>query len=63
MSSYSDSYKDAGVDITAGYKAVELMKEHIAKTMIFGKTVNQGVQPIQLVKQQYLQDMKIKKMK
>ena len=31
-SSYSESYKQAGVDITAGYKAVELMKAHIAKT-------------------------------
>ena len=26
-------YKNAGVDIEAGYKAVELMKKHIAKTM------------------------------
>ncbi len=26
--SFSESYKAAGVDITAGYKAVELMKEH-----------------------------------
>ena len=26
-------YKNAGVDIEAGYKAVELMKEHVAKTM------------------------------
>lgn len=26
-------YKKAGVDIEAGYKAVELMKEHISKTM------------------------------
>ena len=26
-------YKNAGVDIEAGYKAVELMKEHIASTM------------------------------
>lgn len=34
--SFSESYKAAGVDITAGYKAVELMKEHVAKTMIFG---------------------------
>ena len=25
--SYSDAYKAAGVDVTAGYKAVELMKE------------------------------------
>lgn len=31
--SYSESYKKAGVDITAGYKAVELMKKHIARTM------------------------------
>ncbi len=31
-SSYSESYKQAGVDITAGYKAVELMKAHIART-------------------------------
>ena len=27
------SYKDAGVDVHAGYKAVELMKSHIGKTM------------------------------
>ncbi len=26
-------YKNAGVDIEAGYKSVELMKEHIKKTM------------------------------
>ena len=30
--SYSESYKQAGVDITAGYRAVELMKKHIAST-------------------------------
>ncbi len=30
--SYSESYKKAGVDITAGYRAVELMKSHIART-------------------------------
>ena len=30
--SRSDSYAAAGVDITAGYKAVELMKKHIART-------------------------------
>ena len=35
--SKSDSYAKAGVDITAGYKAVELMKSHIART------VNDGV--------------------
>ncbi|MGN8646708.1 phosphoribosylformylglycinamidine cyclo-ligase [Gracilibacillus sp. HCP3S3_G5_1] len=28
----SDIYKDAGVDVHAGYQAVELMKKHIAKT-------------------------------
>ena len=33
MKSFSESYKNAGVDITAGYKAVELMKTHIAKTL------------------------------
>lgn len=34
--SRSDSYAAAGVDITAGYKAVELMKKHIAKTLTEG---------------------------
>lgn len=34
--SRSDSYAAAGVDITAGYRAVELMKQHIAKTMTAG---------------------------
>ncbi|MBQ8825252.1 MAG: phosphoribosylformylglycinamidine cyclo-ligase [Ruminococcus sp.] len=33
MESYSESYKKAGVDVTAGYKAVSLMKSHIARTM------------------------------
>ena len=32
MKSFSESYKAAGVDITAGYKSVELMKAHIART-------------------------------
>ena len=31
-SSRSESYAAAGVDITAGYKSVELMKSHIART-------------------------------
>ena len=31
--SYSASYAAAGVDITAGYRAVELMKSHVARTM------------------------------
>lgn len=34
--SRSDSYAAAGVDITAGYRAVELMKSHIAKTVTPG---------------------------
>ena len=36
MESFSQSYKDAGVDVTAGYKAVELMKSHIKRTMNSG---------------------------
>ncbi|MCQ2453648.1 MAG: phosphoribosylformylglycinamidine cyclo-ligase [Clostridia bacterium] len=36
MKSQSESYKAAGVDITAGYKAVELMKTHIASTLTKG---------------------------
>ena len=34
--SMSESYAQAGVDITAGYKAVELMKSHIARTLTSG---------------------------
>ncbi len=34
--SYSDHYAAAGVDITAGYKAVELMKQHVARTVTEG---------------------------
>ncbi|MBR3271119.1 MAG: phosphoribosylformylglycinamidine cyclo-ligase [Clostridia bacterium] len=34
--SRSDAYAAAGVDITAGYKAVELMKRHIARTVTNG---------------------------
>jgi len=36
MKSHSESYKRAGVDITAGYRAVELMKRHIARTAVPG---------------------------
>ncbi len=32
LQSKSDSYAAAGVDITAGYQAVELMKKHVART-------------------------------
>ncbi len=34
--SYSDSYKKAGVDVTAGYRSVELMKKHVARTVTEG---------------------------
>ncbi len=40
--SFSESYKNAGVDITAGYKAVELMKQHIARTMLNTKSSDIG---------------------
>ncbi len=36
MKSFSESYKNAGVDVTAGYKAVELMKSHVARTATSG---------------------------
>ncbi|MBR6336736.1 MAG: phosphoribosylformylglycinamidine cyclo-ligase, partial [Ruminococcus sp.] len=36
MKSFSDSYKEAGVDVTAGYKSVELMKQYVARTMTKG---------------------------
>ena len=36
MKSFSQSYKEAGVDVTAGYKSVELMKEYVARTMTKG---------------------------
>lgn len=34
--SYSDAYKEAGVDVTAGYESVELMKKDVARTTIPG---------------------------
>lgn len=36
MKSFSESYKEAGVDVTAGYTAVELMKKHVARTVTSG---------------------------
>ena len=36
MNSFSESYAAAGVDITAGYKAVELIKAHVARTLTSG---------------------------
>ncbi len=40
--SRSESYAAAGVDITAGYKAVELMKAHIARTVTQGADTDIG---------------------
>ena len=40
--SKSDSYAAAGVDITAGYKAVELMKKHVARTIVDGADTDIG---------------------
>ena len=40
--SFSESYKQAGVDITAGYRAVELMKKHIARTVTAGEASDIG---------------------
>ncbi len=40
--SFSESYKSAGVDVTAGYRAVELMKKHIARTVIPGAASDIG---------------------
>lgn len=34
--SKADAYAAAGVDITAGYEAVRLMKEHVARTVTDG---------------------------
>jgi len=42
MKSYSESYKKAGVDVTAGYEAVELIKKHVAKTMTSGVLAGLG---------------------
>lgn len=36
MNSFSESYKAAGVDVTAGYKSVELMKKYVARTKTGG---------------------------
>lgn len=36
MKSQSESYRKAGVDITAGYRGVELMKQYVARTMTPG---------------------------
>ncbi|MEG2016434.1 MAG: phosphoribosylformylglycinamidine cyclo-ligase, partial [Oscillospiraceae bacterium] len=42
MKSFSESYKNAGVDVTAGYESVELMKKHVQRTSIEGVMSNIG---------------------
>ena len=32
----SEAYKNAGVDVEAGYRSVELIKEHVKRTNIPG---------------------------
>ncbi len=41
MQNFNDSYKSSGVDINAGYKAVELMKKSVNKTLT--KSVLSGI--------------------
>ena len=36
MRSFSDSYREAGVNIEAGYEGVKLMKKHVERTLISG---------------------------
>ncbi len=36
IESHSESYKAAGVDVVAGYRSVELMREHVQRTVIPG---------------------------
>ena len=40
--SFSEAYAAAGVDITAGYRSVELMKKHIARTKTPGADTDVG---------------------
>ncbi|MCI8482450.1 MAG: phosphoribosylformylglycinamidine cyclo-ligase [Clostridia bacterium] len=40
--SFSNSYKEAGVDVTAGYKAVELMKKSVQETYTSGVVSDLG---------------------
>jgi len=36
QNSYSESYKAAGVDVTSGYRSIELIKKHVERTKIQG---------------------------
>ena len=42
MRSFSDSYREAGVNIEAGYEGVKLMKKHVERTMIPGVVSDLG---------------------
>ena len=42
MQSKSEAYAASGVDITAGYRAVELMKQHISRTTTPGSCTDVG---------------------
>lgn len=42
MRSFSESYRQAGVNIEAGYEGVKLMKQHVARTMIPGVVSDLG---------------------
>ena len=44
--SFSDSYKKAGVDVTAGYKSVELMKKSIQIKTYLTYQILQNLQKI-----------------
>ena len=66
--SKSDAYAAAGVDITAGYKAVDLMKKHIAKTMTegvcsdvggFGGAQNAGEETAERADPSYFREEKV----
>lgn len=40
--SFSESYKNAGVDVTAGYKSIELMKKSVQSTYTDGVIADIG---------------------
>ena len=48
----NESYKAAGVDVTAGYKSVELMKQHVARTKIDGVVSGIGGTDCNIVKEE-----------
>jgi phosphoribosylformylglycinamidine cyclo-ligase len=45
--SFSDSYRAAGVDVTAGYRGVELMRRHVERTRTPGvRDAIGGLRPV-----------------